>query len=165
MKTRRASLKVIGLIAFHITAVFAAGSELSFSTMEDGDRVEITHSSTGCFHDITLYYEISRRDGVSVFVQYAITWEKGIPPKIAEKKVIGELKLTKNEIEGLESFLRFYRGKKEAISTTQSSLIVEYFEGTRRVGVENIHDGSGGHGLENRKDVVQFFQLAARFRK
>lgn len=165
MNTRRASSHVIGLIALYLTTGLAAAVELSFSTMEDGDRVEITHSSKGCFHDATLDYEVSRRNGVSVFVQYAITWEKGIPPKIAEKKVIGELKLTNQEINGLDGFLRFYRGKKEASSTTQSSLIVEYFDGTKRVGVENLHDGSMGHGLENRKDVVQFFELVARFQK
>ena len=165
MKTLRPSLHVIGLIAFHFITVFAAAAELSFATMEDGDRVEITHSSKGCFHDTTLYYEVSRRDGVSVFVQYAITWEKAIQPKIVEKKVIGELKLTKKEIDGLDAFLRFYRGKKEASSTTQKSLIVEYYEGSKRVGVESLHDESDGHKLENRKDVVQFFELAGRFQQ
>ncbi len=165
MKTRRASLHVVGLIAFLFVTGFAAAAELSFATMEDGDRVEVTHSSKGCFHDWTHYYEVSRQDGVSVFRQYAITWKKGIPPTIAEKKVMGELKLTKNEIDGLDGFLRFYRGKKEASSTTQSSLLVEYFEGSKRVGVENLHDGSMGYGLEKRKDVIQFFELAARFQK
>jgi hypothetical protein len=165
MKTLRATLFVIALIAFFSSTVFIAAAELSFAAMEDGDRVEITHSSKGCFHDTTLYYEVSRRDGASVFIQYAISWEKSIPPKVAERKVIGELKLTKSEIDGLDAFLRFYRGKKEASSTTQSSLLVEYFGRSKRVGVENLHDGSMGHGLENRKDVVQFFQLAARFQK
>lgn len=165
MKTRRTSLYVIGLIAFHFTAAFAAAAELSFGTMEDGDRVEITESSKGCFHDWTRYYEVSRRDGVAVFREYAITWEKGIRPTIADKKVMGELKLAQNEIAGLDGFLRFYRGEKGASSTTQSSLVVEYFEGSRRVGIENLHDGSMGHGLENRKDVIQFFELAARFQK
>jgi len=61
--------------------------------------------------------------------------------------------------------LRFYRGKKEVFSSTESSLLVEYFEGSKRVGGENLHDGSMGHGLEKRKDVVQFFELAARFQK
>ena len=165
MKTLRATLFAITLIAFFSSTAFVAAGELSFAAMEDGDRVEITHSSKGCFHDTTLYYEVSRRDGVSVFAQYAITWEKGIPPKIAEKKVIGELTLTKNEIVGLDGFLRFYRGKKEASSTTQSSLLVEYYEGSKRVRVESLHDESMGHGLDKRKDVVQLFELAARFQK
>lgn len=164
MKPRRASLHVIGLIGFLFTTVFAT-AELSFATMEDGDRVEVTESSKGCFHDWTHYYEVSRQGGVAVFRQYAITWKKGIPPTIAEKRVVGELKLTKNEIAGLDGFLRFYRGKKKASSTTQSSLLVEYFEGSKRVGAENLHDESGGYGLENRKDVVQFYELAARFQK
>ena len=165
MKIRRASLHVIGLLVFHFISVFAAAGELSFATMEDGDRVEVTHSSKGCFHDWTRYYEVRRRDGVLVFREYAITWKRGIPPTITEKKMLGDLVLTKNEIAGLDGFLRFYRGKKAATSTTQSSLLVEYFEGSKRVAVENLQDGSMGHGLDNRKDVVQFFELAARFQK
>ncbi len=162
MKTLRAALFVSSLFA---CAFSAAAADLSFATMEDGDRVEITHSSKGCFHDTTLYYEVSKRDGVSSFVQYAITWEKGATPKIVEKKILGELKLSKYQIDGLDAFLRFYRGKKEASSETSSSLLVEYFEGSKRVGVEHLHDGSMGHGLDEREDVVQFYQLAARFQK
>lgn len=165
MKTRRASLHVIGLMVFHLIAGFAAAAELGFATMEDGDRVEITHSSKGCFHNWTRYYEVSRQDGVSVFREYAIAWDKARPPTIVEKKIMGELTLTKTEISGLDGLLRFYRGKKEVFSSTESSLLVEYFEGSKRVGGENLHDGSMGHGLEKRKDVVQFFELAARFQK
>lgn len=142
-----------------------AAAALSFSTMEDGDRVEITYSSKGCFHDETLYYEVRRRDGLSVFIQYAITWEKGIQLKISEKKVLGELKLTNSDVAGLDGLLRFYRGKKESNSTTEDSMLVEYFEGAKQVGIKKLHDESGGYGLDTRKDVVRLFQLAARFQK
>lgn len=165
MNTHRASLHVIVLFAFHCFPIFASAAELCFATMEDGDRVEITHSSKGCFHDWTRYFEVSRQDGILEFREYAITWKKRIPPTIAEKKVMGELTVTKNEIAGLDSFLRFHREKKNGFSTTESSLLVEYFEGSKRVGAENLHDSTGGHGLESRKDIVQFSELAARFQK
>jgi len=165
MNTVRASFFIIAIVGAFLPVAFVSAGELSFATMEDGDRVEITQSSIGCFHDTTDYYEVSKHAGDVVFTQYAITWQKGVQPKIVEKKVIGELKLTKIDIDGLDAFLRFYRGKKEASSTTQSSLLVEYYEGSKRVGFERLHDESMGHGLEERKDVIQFFQLAARFEK
>jgi hypothetical protein len=165
MKTVRAASFVVSLFAVFSSTFTVAAADLSFATMEDGDRVEITHSAKGCFYNTTLYYEVSKRDGVSSFVQYAITWEKGSTSKIVEKKVLGELELTKAQIDGLDAFLRFYRGKKEVYTEASSSLLVEYFEGSKRVGVEQLHDESMGHGLDKRQDVVQFFQLAARFQK
>lgn len=165
MKTFRVSMLVAGIVAFFCFAVAVSAGELSFGAMKNADRIEVTHSSKGCFHDTILYYEVKRIDGVSVFTQYSIVWDKGIPSRIAEKKVLGELNLTKNEIDGFDAFLRFYRGKKNASSTTQSSLLIEYYEGSKRVGVEKLHDESGGYGLDSRKDVIQFFEVAARFRK
>ena len=165
MKSFRAISILIALIAFLSCVPKIMAGELGFATMKDGDRVEITHASKGCFHDETLYYEVRWTDGGSIFTQYAITWEKASPPKIAEKKVVGEIKLTQSEISGLDALLVFFRGKKSASSTTQDSLLIEYYEGSKRVGTEKLHDESGGHGLEKRKDIVQFFQLVARFKK
>jgi hypothetical protein len=165
MRTFRIIKLLAHIVVFFGFAAAASAGQLSFATMEEGDRVEVTYSSTGCFHDTTFYYEVRRVDGVSVFTQYAITWQQGVPPKIAEKKVLGESRLTKKEIDGLDAFLRFYRGKKEASSTTQSTMLVEYYEGSKRVGVETLHDESGGYGLEGRKDIVQIFELADRFQK
>jgi len=174
LKTFRAISRPIALIAFPAFVPKIMARELGFATMEDGDRVEITHASKGCFHDRTLYYEIRRTDGSSIFTQYAITWEKTSPPKIAEKRVVGEIKLTQSDISGLDALLVFFRGKKSGFSTTQDSLLVEYYEGSKRVGTEKLHDESGGHGLEKRKDIIQFsqlvvrihfFQLVARFKK
>lgn len=165
MKTRLNIPKVLALIACLLSLAKASAGELAFATMEDGDKVEITYTSKGCFHDERSYYEVSRTGGVSTFTQYAITWDKAIPPRMLGKKVTGELKLTQADIAGLDALLRFYRGKKDACSTTQDTLVVEYYEGSKRVGSEKLQDESGAYGLEKRKDVVQLFQLAARFQK
>ena len=165
MKTLRARFQFLGFIALLFPAGIVSAAELGFATMEDGDRVEITYSSEGCFHNFTNYYEVSRQAGVSVFREYAIKWDQSTPAIILEKKILGEVSLTQDQIDGFDAYLRFYRGKKEVMSTTQSSMIVEYFEGANRVGIENLSDPSGEHGLENRKDVISFYRLAESFQR
>jgi hypothetical protein len=166
MKPRNQSLAAKALLAITlIFPVLAQAGQLGFSTMEDGDRVEIISASKGCFHDTTAWYVIRRDKGACVLTEYKITWGKSGPPKIAEKKIVGELTLTKDDLVRLDGLLSFYRGKKEASSTTQDSLFIEYYEGERRVGGEKLQDESGGYGLEARKDVVTFFELTTRFQK
>lgn len=151
------------LITGLLTALPAFAAELNFSSMENGDRVEITLHARGCFQNSTSYYEVRKRDGTCFFTKYAITWDKSVPAKIIEKKVIGELQLTKNDIEGLDSLLGYFRSKKETSTTTLISLQLEYYERGRRIRVENLEDESGGFDLRNRKDIVSFHELTERF--
>lgn len=151
------------LLIYLLTAISTFAAELNFSSMENGDRVEVTLHSIGCFHNTTLYYEVRKTGDTAFFTQYAITWDKSVPAKMLEKKVIGELKLTPNDITGLDGLLTFYRGKKDVGSTTSVSLQVEYYEGARQIRVENLDDISGGHGLDKRDDVTSFHELTARF--
>jgi hypothetical protein len=153
------------LAIFFLTALCAHAAEPSFSNMEEGDRVEMTSRSKGCFHDVTSYYEVRKSNGSCLFTEYAITWSKITFGQITEKKVIGVVQLTQGDIEGIDGLLKFYRGKKEAFSTTQDSLLVEYFEGDKRIKVENLLDESGGYGLEKKKGVTSFFELTKRFQK
>ena len=151
------------LAVYFLATCFASAGPLWFTYMEDGDRVEVTEHSTGCFHNDVSYFEIEKRQGVYSFREYVVTWEKGIAPKILEKKAVGEITLELSDVERLDGLLGFYRGDKEASSTTVVSLVFEYFEPKGRVGIERLIDGSGGYGLEKRKDVITFQELAHRF--
>ncbi|MCB1276059.1 hypothetical protein [Prosthecobacter sp.] len=91
---------------------FVHARTLGFSQMEDGDRIEVTLHSTGCFHNYTSYFEVRRDKGAHLFTEYAITWKRGATPAIEEKKIVGTLKLTAQEITGLDALLGYYRGKK-----------------------------------------------------
>lgn len=153
----------IALLSLLLATTFSFAGGLGFAVMENGDRIEATLHSTGCFHNSTYYYEVTKTDGTYQFREYKITWNKAGPPKMLTKKPLGTIKLTANEVAGLDKYLSFYRGKKEVSSTTQSSLLVEYFESGKRVKTEQLKDESGGHGLEQRKDIVTFYSLAARF--
>jgi hypothetical protein len=153
------------LILYFLTAISTFAAGLNFSRMEDGDRVEITLHSTGCFHNTISYYEVRKSGADSFFTEYAITWDKSVPKKVVEKKAVGELKLTKSDIDGLDALLGFYRGKREGSSTTQVSLLFEYYEKGTQIGVESLLDGSGGFGLEERKDLTSFRKLTERFQK
>ncbi|MFO1485998.1 MAG: hypothetical protein U1F71_21735 [Verrucomicrobiaceae bacterium] len=143
---------------------FVHARTLGFSQMEDGDRIEVTLRSTGCFHDYTFYYEFRKDKGSHLFTEYAITWKRSPVPEIEEKKAMGTLKLTAQEITGLDALLEYYRSKKDGSSTTQVSLVVEFYEPGRQVGVERLFDQTGGFGLENRKDVVTFRALSEQIK-
>lgn len=151
---------ILSIYLFAASFAFSAG--LSFSGMEDGDKIEVSEHSKGCFHDATSYYEITKTNGTYVFRELAISWDKSTPPKVLEKKTIGTIELTQNDIVGLDGLLKFYRGKKEASSTTQVSLLFQFYDNKGVVTPEALKDGSGGYGLEQMKDVVTFYQLTKR---
>lgn len=150
------------ILIYLLPAISAFAAELNFSSMENGDSVELTLHAKGCFQNSTRYYEVRKSDGTFFFTQYAITWDKSVPAKITDKKVIGELQLTKNDIDGLNSLLGYFRSKKETSTTTLISLQLEYYEGGRRIRVENLEDESGGFDLRIRKDVIIFHELTER---
>lgn len=152
------------LLAYLLSAASTFAADLGFSQMENGDRVEVTKHSTGCFHNTTSYYEVEKANGSHFFREYAITWDKSKPAKILQKRANGEIILGTKEIQGLDRLLQFYRAKKDVFSTTQVSLLVEYFEPGGRVGLEKLTDGSGGYGLGDKQEIVTFFALARRLR-
>jgi len=151
------------LIIYFLTAVSAFAAELNFSRMENGDKVEITLNARGCFLNATTYYEVRKSADTCFFTQYAITWDKSIPAKMTEKKVVGELQLTQKDIAGLDNLLGYLRGKKETGSTTMHSFQVEYYEAGRRIRTENLWDESGGFDMINRLDVISLKKLTERF--
>jgi hypothetical protein len=142
-----------------VTSAFPA--DLLVSHMQDGDRIEVTHHSAGCFGNQTSYFEVARSNASYAFTQYVITWETGIPPKIKEKKTVGTMVLTKQDVAGLDGLLMVYRGKQEVFSETRMSVLLEYYGPTGRVKVEKLN-GTGELGLGDRQDVVTFFALASR---
>lgn len=148
-----------------VSPVFA-GSPL-FSLMEDGDKVHVTESSKGCFHNTTLYYEISREEGTYTFTQYRITWDgQADARKIVKKEVVGSTPITRTDVARLDGLLGFYRVKeKKVFSTTQDSLIFEFRDSNGLVITEKMKDGSGGYGLDEREDVVTFAKLARKFKE
>jgi hypothetical protein len=150
------------LVIYFLAASCTFAGNLWFSEMENGDSVEVTEHSTGCFHNWTHYFEVRRSDDSFSFTQYEITWDKSNPPQIVEKKALGTTTLSKKDIKGLDALLKFYRGKKEGGSTTFTSLVVEYFEPGRRVMIEKLEDGSGGFYRD--KDALDFFRLTQRFK-
>ncbi len=157
-------MKLALALHFLLMALFQARA-LDFSQMEDGDRIEVTLHSVGCFHDFTCYYEVRKDKDSHFFTEYAIKWKRSPVPEIEEKMAEGTLRLTPQEIIGLDALLGYYRGKKDGGSTTQVDLVVEFFERGRRVGLQKLYDQTGGLGLMNRKDLVTFNSLSRRLKE
>jgi len=151
------------LATYFLAVNLAFAGDLWFSQMEEGDRIEMTEHSKGCFHDSTSYYEVQKKSGAYTFSAYAIAWDDSSPAKIKAKKTVGSTILTSKEVEGLDRLLKFYRGKKKVSWTTQVTLLLEFFERDRRIDVESLLDESGGYGLDGKKDVTTLRSLAQRF--
>ena len=66
--------------------VFVRAGSPWFSRMEDGDRIEVTQHSQGCFHDNTTYCEVKRTKGSYLFTEYLITWKPGRRLRSQRKK-------------------------------------------------------------------------------
>ncbi len=150
------------LLAFFTLATFASGSDLFFSQMENGDRVEITWDSEGCFHNDRFYYEISKSDGVTIFRKLNLSWDKTKPRPPLDRQVEVEEPLSIRDIKGLDLLLHYYRKKKDAVSTTQTWVLLEFFEGDQLVKREKITDNSGGPEFQEIKGLVTLSELARR---
>lgn len=146
------------LAIYFLTTLSAWAVEPNFTSIEKGDRIEITRRSHGCFHDTTFYYEVRKIADTCLFTEYAITWDKIKTGVMTEKMVIGRVQLTQKDLEDLDGFLRYYRGEKNGNSTTVNTLGVEYFEGGKRIKIENLKDESGSYGVIE----ATFFELIKR---
>src|SRR5215217_8733713 len=94
-----------------VSPAFAGG--LLFSQMEDGDKVQVTESSTGCFHNTVSYYEVARKDAAYSFAIFKISWSEGASPrKILKQEEVGRMPLSKDDVRRLDGMLKFYRGPK-----------------------------------------------------
>src|SRR6188472_1192110 len=94
------------LATYFLAASVCFAGDPGFSNMENGDRIEVTEHSTGCFHNTTSYYEVSKSSDSYSFSQYAITWANTFPRTILEKKPLGNIILTKKDVAGLDGLLK-----------------------------------------------------------
>ena len=148
------------LLCLASAASVSAG--LLVSQMEDGDRIEVTYWSRGCFHNSKHYYELSRQEGEVIFREYAFTPEPENPHGKARKNSLGEVKLTDEEIVGLDNLFVHYRTKKDVTSTTQVKVVLEFFEGEKLIKKEVINDGSGEYQAEDQPTFLRFYTLRKR---
>jgi len=131
----------------------AFAEDLWFRQMEEGDRVEITYTSTGCFHHFTKYLELRKQDGVTFFTEYDIKWSEEDPTEIIEQKVLERVPLSRKDIRRLDRVLLHFRYPKKGTSTTMGSLTLEYYEPSGLIKTEKLHHSNG---LTEFPDVKSF---------
>jgi hypothetical protein len=78
-------------------------------------------------------------------------------------KAVGEIVLTEADVRGLDNLLRYYRGKPGGGSTSHVFLLLEYYEGAKRVKVEMLEDGSGRLKIDEKDNLTDFSELKTRF--
>lgn len=145
-----------------MTPTFAGG--LLFSQMENGDKVQVTAQSSGCFHNTVSYYQVSREEGGYTFTQYRILWGGTAGArKIVTKVVVGRISIGREDIAGLDGLLEYYRAEKNGASTSKESLAIQFRDRNGLVVTEKLVDHSGDLTLQKQEGVVTFHELTRRF--
>ena len=151
-------MKSILAACLFLVAPVSAG-DLLFSQMKDGDKVEVTEQSTGCFHNMVSYYEVARDSGSYSFAVHNITWSEGAAPHhIVKREEVGRMPLSADDVRRLDGMLEFYRGAKATGSTTELSLVFELRQADGVVKTEKIRDDSGGPYTDKEKQKATTFE-------
>lgn len=155
------------LAAFLVLVSPVSADGLLFSQMKDGDKVEVTEQSTGCFHNTVSYYEVARKEGAYSFAILKITWSEGAAPHhIVKREEVGRMALSTDDVRRLDGMLEFYRGAKATGSTTELSLVFELKQADGVVKREKIRDDSGGPYTDKEKQkATTFEEMALRLKR
>ncbi|WP_162028842.1 MULTISPECIES: hypothetical protein [unclassified Lentimonas] len=120
----------------------------TYSQMEEGDRIQLTFESTGCFHYQHDVYIFSRADGA---VEVTLTTSEEFNAESESAPLRGPIQLSAEQVKVLDEELRFIRkahpSTKSQVqdnvliirrggmsaSTTSSSLRIEFIEGDQLI--------------------------------
>ena len=116
----------------------------SFSALPKGDELEVTFRTSGCFHFAA--YELTFRRSKDTNVSVTQIIYEGSPEREAitatNRIDLGQLSLSKSDLEGLDKLLRFYRNVPEGRCTTVEGISISQRHEGRTVATEKYVDGS-----------------------
>jgi hypothetical protein len=98
----------------------AADKVAMFSSLPEGDELEMTFTASGCSHFATFELKFHRSESLAVsIVQLEGEWSRDRQVFASTNRVaLGDLTLTKADVEGLDKLLGFYRsGPRDGCTT------------------------------------------------
>jgi len=160
----------MGSITFTLTLLcfvshaLAAEKAATFSELPKGDELHVVFTTSGCFHFAT--YELTfRRQAEPTLKVEEFRYERSKKSQsitATNRFTLGELNLTKADLEGLDRLLEFYRSNPGLGCTTVDRISVSQRHNGKVAVTEQFVDGSCSY---DRKDLTRFTELIARFRK
>ncbi len=123
-------------------SVAALAPLLSLSQLAPEDRLHVSYHSRGCFHDRK--YEIDFQRGASVTARTSGR----------------TVKLSSQEITGLDKLLEFYRFRPPGGCTTEDRITISYFRAGKKISSERYVDRSCA--TYEMKGVTRFYEVAKK---
>lgn len=129
---------------YSLSTIVAAEKVSGFASLPADDALEVTYSSVGCFHSQSHELTFTRSTNVTVSVIE-------IKPIMAADKMsiigtnrvrMGDLVLSKEEVEGLDRLFAFYRSGPRSGCTTVDTISISQHRKGRLIAKEQFTDGS-----------------------
>lgn len=161
MHTMRITQIITVAVVCCLSRAVAADKVSNFSSLAKGDELEMTFTTSGCFHFETYELEFRRSSDLTVSIfQSERVWSAARKAFISTNRVsLGDLTLTETDVEGLDRLLQFYRSSPRNGCTTVDTISISQRHDGKVVATEEFTDGSCSYA---RKDLTRITALVAR---
>ncbi|MGJ8638254.1 MAG: hypothetical protein ACSHYA_02580 [Opitutaceae bacterium] len=130
-----------------------------FQKLAEGERVEVTFSSSGCFHNSTELF-IFKGSTVEVY-QLASIWSEQTKESSAGKGTrLGELVLSSDDLKKLDKLFKFYTKPAFGGCTTVDTIKVEHYKEKDLLSTTDFQDGTCA--TYDMKSLLTFGELRKR---
>lgn len=148
---------LIFALLFSSTAALAE-TPITFATLPAGDSVQVTFTSSGCFHHKT--YEFTFHKDATLTATVTQTEHGRGPSQVGQPVALGTASLSDSEIAGLDRLFAFYRSKHPGGCTTVDTITAVQKSGDTVKASESFVDGSCA--TYDAKDLTSLPSIAAR---
>jgi hypothetical protein len=129
-----------------------AAEPISFRKLPDGDTIEVTFQSFGCFHQAAHALDFARGKEMTVDILSLV------PPK--RGKALGKITVSDRDLAGLDRLMKFYRSKQPGGCTTVDTIGVVQKHDGKVVAEEKYTDSTCA--TYDKKDLTLFSALISR---
>ena len=164
MITIRIASLILLVLACLVSTAVGADKVATFSSLPEGDELEMNFATTGCFHfaEYDLKFRRTPKPTVSV-VQIGYTWSDELKKMTATNRTtLGELTLSKADLKGLDNLLEFYRSPRRGGCTTHERFSISQRHDGTLTATEHFVDLSCSY---ERKNLLRITELVLRFEK
>lgn len=140
----------------------AADKVTSFSSLAKGDELHLTFRTTGCFHYSTyqLTFRCAEETTVNIVQVLSFNSPLNTVPDPSKPTELGELKLSKADLEGLDHLVEYYRSGPKNTCTNVDEITISHHRDGKVTATEKFKDGSCA--THSKKELTRIDDLIAR---
>jgi len=141
------------------SCAFLSAKVPSFQKLAKGERVEVTFSSSGCFHHSTELF-IFQGNKVEVY-ELATTWSHEKQERLTvDRMALGELVLSSDDCKQLDELFKFYSKPVFGGCTTVDTIVVKHYNEKDLLSTTDFRDGTCA--TYDMKSLLTFLDLRQR---